>query len=141
MKAQDGRRLSHEALEQLRIHAVLRVEAGESPGEVIESIGFERVCIVRLSEVLVWRTMARLGLSPQRPLRRAYQQISEAVRRFIENEYPKIKAKAKAIGAHIYWGDEGSDCLRSTPGRRNTEIDALVLDGGNVSDIHLFRVE
>jgi len=47
MKDNDGRRLSHEALEQLRINAVQRVENGESPETVIKSIGFERVCIYR----------------------------------------------------------------------------------------------
>jgi len=41
------RRLSHEALEQIRINAVKRVEAGESPEDVIRSVGFERVCIYR----------------------------------------------------------------------------------------------
>jgi transposase len=47
MKENDGRKLSHEALQQIRITSVKRVEAGESPEEVIKSIGFERVCIYR----------------------------------------------------------------------------------------------
>ena len=47
MKLIDGRKLRHEALEQLRINAVLRVEAGESPEVVIKAIGFERACIYR----------------------------------------------------------------------------------------------
>lgn len=47
MKANDGRRLGHEALQQIRISCVQRVEAGESPETVIKSVGFERVCIYR----------------------------------------------------------------------------------------------
>jgi transposase len=41
----DGRKLSKAAREQLRITAVKRVLAGESPEEVIRSIGFNRRCI------------------------------------------------------------------------------------------------
>jgi transposase len=41
----DGRKLSHEALEQLRKVAVQRVQNGESPEEVIRSLGFARSCI------------------------------------------------------------------------------------------------
>ncbi|MCX4027455.1 transposase [Endozoicomonas sp. SM1973] len=41
----DGRKLSHEELEKIRIAAVKRVHAGESPELVIKSIGFHRSCI------------------------------------------------------------------------------------------------
>lgn len=41
----DGRKLSHEELEKIRISAVQRVQAGESPELVIKSIGFHRSCI------------------------------------------------------------------------------------------------
>jgi len=63
---------------------------------------------VRLSEVSVWRTMQKLGLTPQRPLRRAYQQKNEAVQKFLSDDFPNIKARAKLMGASIYWGDEAS---------------------------------
>jgi len=55
MKANDGRRLSHEALEQIRITCVQRVEAGESPEVVIKSVGFER------SRIYVWLAAYREG--------------------------------------------------------------------------------
>jgi transposase len=45
MRDNDGRKLSKAAREQLRITAVKRVLAGESPEEVIKSIGFNRRCI------------------------------------------------------------------------------------------------
>jgi transposase len=45
MKENDGRKLSREAQKQLRITAVKRVLAGESPEVVIKSIGYGRACI------------------------------------------------------------------------------------------------
>lgn len=41
----DGRKLDHKTLEDLRIHAVERVEAGESPEAVIKALGFSRARI------------------------------------------------------------------------------------------------
>lgn len=45
MKEQDGRKLSHNTLEEMRIRAVERVQAGESPEVVIKALGFSRACI------------------------------------------------------------------------------------------------
>ena len=47
MEARDGRKISHEALEEIRIRAVQQVEAGESPEAVIKALGFDRTCIYR----------------------------------------------------------------------------------------------
>src|SRR6266566_4728974 len=47
-----------------------------------------------------------LGLSPQRPLTRAYQQDPERVRRWKEEEYPAIRKAAKAAGGTILFCDE-----------------------------------
>ncbi len=47
MEERDGRKISHEALEEIRIRAVLQVEAGESPEVVIKALGFDRTCIYR----------------------------------------------------------------------------------------------
>lgn len=47
-----------------------------------------------------------LGLSPQRPLVRAYEQNPERVRRWKEEEYPAIHAAARAAGASIFFCDE-----------------------------------
>jgi len=57
---------------------------------------------VGLSAVSVGRLLARMGLSPQRPAWRACQQDSEAVRRWKEEEYPAIAARAAAAGATAY---------------------------------------
>jgi transposase len=61
---------------------------------------------VGLSVVSVGRLLAKMGLSPQRPLYRAYQQDPEAVRRWKEEEYPAIAARARAEGAVIWFCDE-----------------------------------
>ena len=45
MKKIDGRQLDHKTREAIRIHAVKRIEAGESPEIVAEVLGFHRSCI------------------------------------------------------------------------------------------------
>ncbi len=61
---------------------------------------------VSLSESGVGRLLRWLGLSPQRPLFRAYQQDPEAVRGWREEDYPAIQKLAKQEDAVIYFGDE-----------------------------------
>src|SRR4029450_8592321 len=61
---------------------------------------------VRLSEVSVGRLLRKLGLSPQRPLYRAYQQNPEAVARWKAETYPQIRAEAAATGGTVYFADE-----------------------------------
>jgi transposase len=61
---------------------------------------------VALSVVSVGRLLRTMGLSPQRPLYRAYQQNPEAVARWKAEEFPAIRAAAKAEGATIYFADE-----------------------------------
>jgi transposase len=54
----------------------------------------------------VGNILREMGLSPQRPLVRAYEQDPERVRRWTERESPAIHAKAKKMGATIYFPDE-----------------------------------
>lgn len=63
---------------------------------------------VALSAVSVGRLLRTIGLSPQRPLFRAYQQDPEAVKRWKTEEYPAIRAEATKVGATIYFADEAS---------------------------------
>lgn len=171
---QDGRKLDHQALESIRIQAVQRVEAGESPEDVVRVLGFNRTVIyewlakyreggldalrakaipgrparldgkqlrwlyqaitsknplqykfefalwtrgmvrelireqlgVRLSDVSVGRLLKKLGLSPQKPLRRAYEQNPELVETWLAEDFPKIQALAKKERATLYFADE-----------------------------------
>ncbi|MBN1521286.1 MAG: IS630 family transposase [Candidatus Aureabacteria bacterium] len=41
----DGRKLDHKTLEEIRIRAVQQVQSGESPEVVIRTLGFSRTCI------------------------------------------------------------------------------------------------
>ena len=61
---------------------------------------------VRLSKWSVGRLLHRLGLSPQRPLYRAWQQDPVRVDQWKREEYPRVAAYAKTIGAVVYFGDE-----------------------------------
>ena len=61
---------------------------------------------VALSVVSVGRLLRTMGLSPQRPLYRAYQQNPEAVQRWKDEQFPAIRKQAKAEGATIYFADE-----------------------------------
>ncbi|MDP1855754.1 MAG: winged helix-turn-helix domain-containing protein [Candidatus Nitrotoga sp.] len=47
-----------------------------------------------------------LGFTPQKPIKRAYEQNPEAVQSWPEGEYPGIEQRARQEGAEIYWGDE-----------------------------------
>ena len=61
---------------------------------------------VPLSKASVCRLLRRLGLSPQRPLWRAWQRDPEAVEVWLKKDYPAIRAAAKKAGAEVWFGDE-----------------------------------
>ena len=60
---------------------------------------------VRLSLPTVGRILKKLGMSPQRPLYRAYQQDPERVRVWTQQTYPQIKTAAAQVGATIFFAD------------------------------------
>jgi transposase len=174
MRENDGRKLDHKTLEQVRIRVVGQIEGGARPEVLAEALGFARSTVfgwmaryreggldglqakpvpgrprklsgaqlgqiyklivgndprqlsfgfalwtrelvreligrefkVGLSVVSVGRLLHKLGLSPQRPLWRAYQQDPVAVERWKREEYPAIRAEAATAKATIYFGDE-----------------------------------
>lgn len=61
---------------------------------------------VRLPERTCGDYLKRWGFTAQRPARRNYEQNPEAVRRWVEEEYPEIAKRARKEGAEIHWGDE-----------------------------------
>ena len=61
---------------------------------------------VTLGLTAVGRLLARLGLTPQKPLQRAYQRDPEAIERWQRETYPGIAAAARQSGAEIYFWDE-----------------------------------
>lgn len=66
----------------------------------------KRDCGVNLSLSSVGGYLKRWGLSPQRPVKRAYERNDEAVALWLAEVYPKIASRAKKEKARVYWGDE-----------------------------------
>lgn len=50
--------------------------------------------------------LKRWGFTPQKPKKKAYEQNSVAVSKWLKEEYPKIEEQAKQEQAEIHWGDE-----------------------------------
>ena len=61
---------------------------------------------IKLSKASVCRLLNQLGLTPQRPVWRAYQQKPEAVEKWLQEEYPRIQRLARQSKAMIFFGDE-----------------------------------
>lgn len=72
---------------------------------------------VRLPVRTIGHYLARWGFTPQKPLKRAYEQRPEAIARWLRYEYPAIKARARRAGAEIHWGDETSLSTSDPRGR------------------------
>jgi transposase len=174
MRDDDGRKLDHKTLEQMRLRAIDAIESGVHPEDVAASLRMGRGTVygwlakyreggrealkarpvpgrpprltgeqmrrlytliagadprqweldfalwtrelvrtvirrefgVSLSAVSVGRLLRALGLSPQRPLWRAWQADPVAVARWKDEQFPAIRAAAKAEGATIYFADE-----------------------------------
>ena len=170
----DGRTLSHETSETIRIMAVHRVREGEAPSEVMNSYGLCRTTIYRwlrahrrggeaalksrpspgrpcklthrekqrvrtwicgkdprqygfdfglwtrrivaslietkfgkkLGVTAVGRLLAELEITPQKPLRRAYERDPVAIAKWKTEDYPKLRVRAQRRGADIFFLDE-----------------------------------
>ena len=61
---------------------------------------------IKLSIRSVGNYLRRWGFTPQKPIKRAYEQKPEAVKAWLDEQYPAIEARAKAEGGEIHWGDE-----------------------------------
>jgi transposase len=63
---------------------------------------------IRLSRWSVSRLLRQLGLSPQKPLFRAYQQNPDLAEQWKQDVYPSIRKKAKLEGGVIFFLDESA---------------------------------
>ena len=181
----DGRTLDHSTLEHLRHLAVQRVEDGERPSDVMQSLGFCRTSIYRwlrayrkrggaalasrkakgpkpkltpkqklqvrrwivgkdprqygfdfglwtrriVAEMIherfaviltlpsVGHLLTSLQITPQKPLRRAYERDEKAVEQWKCQTYPKLRKRAKRRGAEIFFLDEAGIHSDSPLGR------------------------
>ncbi len=69
-------------------------------GLIEEKMGIE------LGLTAVGRLLASLDITPQKPLRRAYERDPKAVEFWLKETYPKLKKRAKRLGAKIFFLDE-----------------------------------
>lgn len=61
---------------------------------------------VTLGLTAVGKLLAQLEITPQKPLRRAYERDPAAVKAWVEETYPALRAKARKHGAQIFFLDE-----------------------------------
>jgi transposase len=61
---------------------------------------------IRLGVTAVGRLLSELDITPQKPLRRAYERDPVAIERWTRQEFPKLRARAKRAGAKIFFLDE-----------------------------------
>jgi transposase len=61
---------------------------------------------IKLSAVSVGRLLAQMGLSCQKPLSRAFEQDASLIKRWMERDFPKLRALAKNEHAVIFFSDE-----------------------------------
>ena len=107
----EGRRLTAE-----QERAIRRMIVEKTPDQLkLEFALWNRVAVRELIEaqfglLLPVRTVGhylkRWGFTPQKPIRRAYEQRPAEVQRWLETDYPAIAKRAKREGAEIHWGDE-----------------------------------
>jgi transposase len=61
---------------------------------------------VQLGVTAVGRLLAQLDITPQKPLRRAYERDPAAIRRWTTETFPQLRARARRTGAQIFFLDE-----------------------------------
>jgi transposase len=222
----DGRTLTHDANESIRIMACRRVREGERPSDVIKSYGMCRTTIykwlraeqesgeealkstkgtgrkplltdkqkqrvrswicgkdprqygfdfglwtrkvvaelikqemdIEVSITTVGRILDELNITPQKPLRRAYERDPEAIEKWKNEEFPEIRQRASERGANIFfldeagirsdaplgrtWGEKGKKAVVKTSGQRQSvnAISAVNMQGAFWYNVYTGRL-
>src|SRR5438046_3747507 len=63
-------------------------------------------CGVKLGVTAIGRLLYELDITPQKPLRRAYERDPVAIERWTKAVFPALRARAKRTGAAIFFLDE-----------------------------------
>lgn len=84
--------------------------------EAVQQLIEERFGI-ELSRWQVGRYLKKWGYTPQKPISKAFEQKPENVKRWLQEEFPAIKKRAKKEKAIIYFGDETGMRSDHTAGR------------------------
>lgn len=72
---------------------------------IVQSLIEEKLGVV-MGLTAVGRLLASLDITPQKPLRRAYERDPKVVEFWLKERYPKLKRRAKRLGAKIFFLDE-----------------------------------
>src|ERR1035437_6705084 len=72
---------------------------------------------VPMGVTAVGALLAKMGLTPQKPLQRAYQRDPQAIERWQRESFPAIVAKAKRQSAQIFFWDESGFRADSVHGK------------------------
>jgi len=72
---------------------------------------------VKLPIRTVGEYLHRWGFTPQKPVKKSYEQQPERVKKWLDEEYPGIERKAREEGAEILWGDETGISSEDNRGR------------------------
>ncbi len=72
---------------------------------------------VKLPIRTVGEYLHRWGFTPQKPVKKSYEQQPERVKKWLDEEYPGIARKAREEGAEILWGDETGISSEDNRGR------------------------
>lgn len=96
--------------------AVVRSIRGGCPDQMLLPFAlWSRAAVVALIEKRTRRSVSlstagrylrRWGMTPQKPMRRAYERDPAAVAAWLKEQYPAIRRRAKEENALILWGDE-----------------------------------
>jgi transposase len=107
----DGRRL--DAAQEAQIRKLITDRTPDQlkmPYALWTRAAVAELIVQRFGIKLAVRTMGlylgRWGFTPQKPMKKAYEQSPAAVKKWLDEEYPVIAACAKVEGAEIHWGDE-----------------------------------
>ena len=79
---------------------------------IVQSL-IERKFGLSLGLTAIGRLLAGLEITPQKPLRRAYERDPQRIEQWLDEDYPKLRRRAKRNGAKIYFLDEAG--FRSDP--------------------------
>jgi transposase len=122
-----GRRRGHTKLTEAEQRKIAALVGGKNPDQ-LKLPGFlwtgalvrdliAREFSIEVGEDTVGRYLRAWGFSPQKPMRRAYEQSDEAVRQWLEERYPQIEKRARRDRAEILWLDESGLRSDHTAGR------------------------
>ena len=127
LRAQERGRPKHSALLPWQAALIVRTIEDHCPDQIklpfvlwtrqaVQELITRRLGIQR-SIWTIGRWLAAWGFTPQKPARRALEQNPEAVKKWLDAEYPSVKEDAKRENATIFWADETGIRSDDTRGR------------------------